>query len=80
VALAVGTAGIALLFVVVGLLALAPLLARWLQMETALRPLWLRWPIMIAIFASDLALLFRYAPNRSSSHLLQLRWGTVVAT
>ena len=80
VALAVGTAGIALLFVVIGLLALAPLLASWLQMETALRLLWLRWPVMIAIFASGLALLFRYAPNRTPSHLLPLCCGTAVAT
>jgi membrane protein len=80
VALAVGTAGIAMLFVVIGLLALAPLLASWLQMETALRLLWLRWPVMIAIFAASLALLFRYAPNRTPSHLLPLCWGTAVAT
>ena len=80
VALTVGIAGIAMLFVVIGLLALAPLLASWLQMETALRLLWLRWPVMIAIFASGLALLFRYAPNRTPSHLLPLCWGTAVAT
>lgn len=80
VTLAVGTVGIALLFVVIGLLALAPLLASWLQMETALRLLWLRWPVMIAIFAAGLALLFRYAPNRTPSHLLPLCWGTAVAT
>ncbi len=80
VALAVGTAGIALLFVVIGLLALAPLIASWLQMETALRLLWLRWPVMIAIFAASLALLFRYAPNRTPSHLLPRCWGTAVAT
>lgn len=80
VALAVGTAGIALLFVAIGLLALAPLLASWLQMETAMRLLWLRWPVMIAIFATGLALLFRYAPNRTPSHLLPLCWGMAVAT
>ena len=80
VALAVGTAGIAMLFVVIGLLALAPLLASWLQMETALRLLWLRWPVMITIFAAGLALLFRYAPNRTPSHLLPLCWGTAAAT
>ena len=80
VALTVGLAGIALLFVVITLLAVAPLLASWLQMETALRLLWLRWPVMIAILAGGLAVLFRYAPNRTPSHLLPLCWGTAVAT
>ncbi len=78
--LAMGGIGIALLFASLALLALAPLAASWLQGAVALPLLWLRWPVMLLLFAAALALLFRFAPNRSDVHLPSLLCGTVAGT
>lgn len=80
VALAVGSGGIALLFVAIALLALAPLAAGWLHGETTLWLLWLRWPTLVLLFATALALLFRFAADRGSSLALPLCWGVVAGT
>ena len=79
-ALAIGVGGIAVLFVAVALLALTPLAAASLQGNTAQLLMWLRWPVLLAMFAAMLALLFRYAPNRAESRAAPLCWGVLSAT
>lgn len=76
VALTVGVGGIFLLFAAIGLLALAPLVSEWVADRTALQLFWLRWPVMMALFAVGLALLFRYGPDRAQSSVMPLLWGT----
>ena len=80
VALGVALGGIALLFVAVALLALAPLAAAWLRTELAIGLLWLRWPALVALFATALAMLFRYGPNRPHCRALPLLCGTAAGT
>ena len=80
VALAIGVSGIAVLFVAVALLALTPLATAWLPSDTARLLMWLRWPVLVAMFAAMLALLFRYAPNRLESRTAPLCWGVLAAT
>lgn len=80
VALVIGVGGIAVLFVAVALLALTPLAAAWLHGDTGQLLMWLRWPVLVTIFAAMLALLFRYAPNRSESRAAPLCWGVLAAT
>lgn len=80
IALGTGIGGILLLFIAVGLLALAPLAARAIRGGTTLQLLWLRWPALLALFASGIALLFRFAPNRERTGLGPLAWGTLSAT
>ncbi|RZI98413.1 MAG: YihY/virulence factor BrkB family protein, partial [Rubrivivax sp.] len=80
VALGIALGGIALLFVAVALLALAPLAAAWLRTELTIGLLWLRWPALLALFATALALLFHYGPNRSHRPALPLLCGTAAGT
>jgi membrane protein len=80
VSLAIGVSGIAVLFLTVALLALARLAAAWMEADTARLLLWLRWPVLIAMFAAMLALLFRYAPDRKDSHMAPLCWGVLAST
>ena len=80
VALIVGMAGILALFVAAALLTAAPLAAAWLRGGIALPWLWLRWPVLVVLFAAMLALLFRFGPNRVKSPGAPLWWGVLSAT
>lgn len=41
---------------------------------------WARWPLLIGIFMTGLALLYRYAPNRPPPRWKWITWGSILAT
>ena len=79
--------GLTVLCVLIGLLALAaiivlPALLGNLGLGEMLRGWinWLRWPVLAVALMVGLAVVYRYAPDRSRPHWRWVSWGAVLAT
>jgi len=79
-ALCLGVGGIVVLFIMLALAALVPLMAGWLQSKAKLPLVWLRWPVLVGMFAVMLAILYRYGANRTGSQAVPLCWGVAAGT
>lgn len=79
-ALTVGAVLVAML--ALGAIVLLPIVLNWVGMNGTSWSLvaLIRWPLLIALFAGSLTLLYRFGPNRERPRWRWLTWGSAVAT
>ncbi len=82
IALGLTLAGVASVLVSLGLIAGIPAALKFIGLESFAKTLIniLRWPLLLALAMTSLAVLYRYAPSREEPKWRWVTWGAVLAT
>lgn len=68
--------------VAVSLVAILPVVLKYLHITSALETFlnWIRWPLLILCFLSGLTVIYRYGPSRHNAKWKWVSWGAILAT